>query len=119
MVNTTTRFRTHYTGNDEDVWDQSILHHLDMSVLLPGTAKFSSLLNLAYRTRQTLPHGPWSDETTDVGLTLYKTTANELELFVCGSNDTTTAQSGILLRSILLCGINDGICAYIEQFLVL
>ena len=83
------------------------MHHLDVSVLLPGTAKFSSLLNLAYRTRQTLPHGPWSDETTDVGLTLYKTTANELELFVCGSNDPTTAQSGILLSSILLSGINE------------
>jgi len=102
------------------VYDESILHHLNVSVLLPSTAKFSSLLNLAYTACSTEFAGPWRDETTDVGLTLDKTTANELELFVCGSNDPTSAQSDILLRSILLCGVNEScICDYDEQLLVL
>jgi len=117
MVSATTRTRIHYTDN-ERVYYKSILHHLDVSVLLPGTTKFSSLLNLAYRTRVTRPDGHWSDETTNVGLTLDKITAKELEFFVCGSSDPTTAQSFILLRSILLSGMNEFIYSCREQLIM-
>jgi len=81
--------------------DQKFLNHASVSLMLPGEGAFRQVFEVAWRSEE-ISDDAWEQETTSWGRTVDKVAADELEEFVCGSVLPETAQSGVLLRTLML-----------------
>ena len=112
MVTASTRTRFHSMNEDPDGGDRSALHQTNLSIILPGSIEFSSLLSLSYSTMEMKEAGVYHENTDDTGLVVHSTTADALEQFVCSAVKPESAQSGILPCSIPLCGVANRSCKF-------
>jgi hypothetical protein len=98
--------------NENEKWDDgyiddSNLFQVSISVLFPGDDAFSPLLSLSYTTRCT-PNNPYPTFVEKHGLTSDESTANRLEEFACGSVRPHTSHCGVLVRTMITCGVGEG-----------
>jgi len=90
------------TRDLDDDADFPALHQTNVSILLPGSSEFSSLLSLSYYT---LVAGDEAWDIWELPWDVHRPIADALEQFVCGTVNPESAHCGILLCSLLLYGV--------------